>query len=148
MRALSNSKVYFFYEIPVSLPGRTRLKQFIADLFKAEGYKLDSLNYIFCSDKYLLNINRQYLAHDYYTDIITFELSTEDRPVQGEVYISIERVKENARIHESSRLVELYRIIFHGALHLCGYSDKTKSQKATMRAKEDEYLRKYLKRST
>lgn len=148
MRARSKSKVYFFYEARVSLTDRTRLKEFVAGIFKREGYGLESLNYIFCSDEYLLNINRQYLHHDFYTDIVTFELNTPEQPVQGEIYISIDRVAENALTHGSSRLAELHRVIFHGALHLCGYSDKTKAEKTAMRAKEDEYLAKYQKRST
>ena len=148
MRARSKSKVYFFYEVPVSLPDRTRLEEFVAGIFKREGYKLESLNYIFCSDEYLLNINRQYLHHDYYTDIVTFELNPAGEPVQGEIYISIDRVAENALTHGFSRQTELHRVVLHGALHLCGYRDKTKAQKSVMRAKEDEYLRRYQKRST
>lgn len=107
---------------------------------------LASLNYIFCTDKRLLEINRQYLKHDFYTDIITFPLSAPKMPVEAEIYISIDRVRENAKTLDVSFKTELHRVIFHGALHLCGYGDKTKGEKEKMRGKEDKYLQKYLKR--
>ena len=107
--------------------------------------KLDALRYIFCSDKYLLEINRQYLNHDYYTDIITFNLSNHPEAVQGEIYISIDRVKDNARQFNASFTQELHRVIFHGALHLCGYKDKTAKEEKLMREKEDQYLALYFK---
>src|SRR5262245_54377015 len=124
MSSSSKSKIYFFFQTPVSLRDRTKLKTFIAGIFKKEKRRLAYLNYIFCTDKQLLEINRQYLKHDFYTDIITFELSEKDQPVQGEVYISIDRVKDNALNLDERVNKELHRVIFHGALHLCGYSDK------------------------
>ena len=102
------------------------------------------MNYIFCNDKRLLDINQQYLKHDYYTDIITFNLSEEDNKITGEIYISVDRVKENAELLGLSTAAELHRVIFHGALHLCGYKDKTSGEKVKMRGKEDYYLFKYL----
>ncbi|WP_276504150.1 rRNA maturation RNase YbeY [Terrimonas pollutisoli] len=141
MRSSTESKIYFFFQTPVSLlRHRTRLKKFLETLFNKEKKSLQSLNYIFCTDKQLLEINRQYLQHDYYTDIITFELSAKEMPVEGEVYISIDRIRDNAQSHHEPVYIELHRVIFHGALHLCGYKDKTRQQSATMRRKENEYL--------
>ncbi|MES2850527.1 MAG: rRNA maturation RNase YbeY [Bacteroidota bacterium] len=119
---------------------RTKLKSFIQDLFKNEGEVLDELSYVFCSDEYLLNINRQFLNHDYYTDIITFDISETKREVKGEIYISVDRVKDNAKELKQPIQKELLRVIFHGALHLCGYKDKTESQQTQMRSKENYYL--------
>ena len=104
-----------------------------------ERKKLASINYIFCSDKKLLEINQQFLHHDYYTDIITFDLSESDY-TQAEIYISIDRVKENAQTETVSFKSELHRVIFHGALHLCGYKDKSKAEVFKMREKEAFYL--------
>ena len=97
------------------------------------------LNFIFCSDEYLLQINRQYLQHDYYTDIITFDYSQKNL-VSGDIYISIDRVKDNAATYKVSFQNELLRVIIHGVLHLCGYKDKTKADAGLMRKKEDYYL--------
>ena len=132
-------------EVPVPfLKDRTYLKKFLTALFNKERKGLRSLDYIFCSDAFLLNINREYLQHDYYTDIITFELSS-DKNTEGEVYISIDRVKENASLYSSSLSDELRRVIFHGALHLCGYKDKTSWEKEEMRSMEQYYLDLYRK---
>jgi len=122
---------------------RTQLKTFLATLFKREKKALEELNYIFCTDEYLLEINRSFLQHDYYTDIISFELAEKKQPSQGEIYISIDRVKENAREIGESFQRELHRVIFHGALHLCGYRDKSTKETTLMRAKENEYLDLY-----
>lgn len=145
MPPLAKPTIYFFYEIKFNLKDRTYLKGFINSIFKKEGKRLKSLNYIFCSDNRLLEINKSYLNHDYYTDIITFELSPKNHPVEGEVYISIERVRENAGDLSELFSRELLRVIFHGALHLCGYGDKTDREKDKMREKEEFYLMKYLK---
>ncbi|MER3465199.1 MAG: rRNA maturation RNase YbeY [Chitinophagaceae bacterium] len=126
-----------------SLTRRTALKQFIEKLFKREGYKVDSVNYIFCSDEYLLSINQTYLKHDTYTDIVTFPLSEPGKPISSDIFISIERVRENAKTFQTIFSKELHRVIFHGALHLCGYKDKTNAQAQEMRAKEEEYLNRY-----
>jgi rRNA maturation RNase YbeY len=130
----------------LSLPAKTALKVFIESLFKKEKTPLAAINYIFCSDKYLLSINQQFLNHDYYTDIITFGLHDKGSPVVAEVYISTDRVKDNAKTHGTTYSNEMLRVLFHGALHLCGYKDKTKANIATMRAKEDEYLKRYMKK--
>jgi probable rRNA maturation factor len=137
---------FFFPEKKVpALKERTRLKGFINKLFQKEGFKLNSLNYIFCSDDYLLTLNQQHLQHDYYTDILTFDLSHTKKEIEGEIYISIDRVRDNAENHDKTFNNELHRVIFHGALHLCGYKDKTKEQEKKMRGKEDEWLALYFK---
>jgi probable rRNA maturation factor len=124
-----------------TLTNRRALKSFINQLFKKEGYTLDSLDYIFCSDEYLLKINQDFLKHDDYTDIITFDLSESDEVI-GEIYISIDRIKENSLTHNTSFTNELHRVIIHGALHLCGYKDKSKVDKADMTKRENYYLLK------
>ncbi|HRO44487.1 rRNA maturation RNase YbeY [Agriterribacter sp.] len=136
---------YFPYR-QFALKSRKDLKIFIRNIFKAEKKKMVSLQCIFCSDAYLLAINRQYLQHDYYTDIITFNLGTENN-IEGEIYISIERVKENARLMHTSFKEEIHRVIFHGILHLCGHKDKLKSEKEDMRRKEDRLLQLYFNKN-
>ncbi len=138
--------VHFFYiGDRFGFRSRNKLKFFLHTLFKREGRRLDSLTYIFCTDDYLLDINRRYLKHDYYTDIITFDLSIAPDAISGEIYISTDRVRDNAYALNQSFTAELHRVIFHGALHLCGYSDKTKMNQKIMRSKEDEYLKLYFK---
>ena len=136
--------VQFFFQQPVpSLRQRAQLKVFLAGIFKKEKQPLGMLTYIFCSDEELLDINRQFLQHDYYTDIITFNLAGNDQPVQGEIYISVDRVKDNTAMMGTSFKEEIHRVIFHGALHLCGYKDKSKADITVMRKKEDQYLTTY-----
>ena len=140
----THSKVHFhFLEGSNSLSQRTTLKSFVAALFKKEARKLKEIHYIFCSDAYLLEINRQYLKHNYYTDIITFDLSEPNQPINAEIYISVDRVKDNARQFSTSFKRELHRVIFHGALHLCGYKDKKAEDQEIMRRMEDKYLTLY-----
>jgi rRNA maturation RNase YbeY len=122
---------------------RTRLKRFLVALFKRERKPLAELQYIFCSDPYLLDINRQFLHHDFYTDIITFNLAEKGQPTQGEIYISVDRVRDNAQNFDSSLKRELHRVIFHGALHLCGFKDKTPKEELEMRKMEEKYLALY-----
>lgn len=136
--------INFHFLTPASLTNRTALKSFIINLFKKEGKRLETLNYIFCSDEYLLHYNIQYLNHNTLTDIITFSLEEPGAPIIGDIYISIDRVKENATTHQTSFKKELHRVIFHGALHLCGFKDKNKKDQSTMRFKEDYYLNKFL----
>lgn len=139
--------IYFSaHEVKVGLKNRTRLKAFITELFRREEQGLTNLQYVFCTDEYLLQINQEFLQHDTYTDIVTFELSANPEVTEGEIYISIDRVKENAENFGVSENYELHRVIFHGALHLCGYKDKTKKDEALMREKEDEYLQLYFER--
>lgn len=131
------------HEVKLQLKERTRLKAFLKELFKREGQGLRSLHYIFCSDEYLLTINQEFLQHDTYTDIVTFELSDNPDITEGEIYISIDRVQENAKKFAVTENYELHRVIFHGALHLSGYRDKSRKESALMREKEDENLRLY-----
>ena len=113
-------------------------------MFVQEGKLLNSMNIILCSDAYLLEVNQQHLQHDFYTDIITFDLSeNKPGPITAELYISIDRVKENASLFNTNLSNELYRVIFHGALHLCGYGDKSKKDIVIMRAKEEQYIEMY-----
>ena len=121
------------------------MKSFIVKLFSKEKVALENLTYVFCSDAFLLQVNNDFLQHDYYTDIITFGLSDKGMPVEAEIYISIDRVKDNAKTLGVPFSDEVCRVVFHGALHLCGYKDKKKSEIAVMRDKEDQYLRLYKK---
>lgn len=111
---------------------------------KAQHKEVGSINIIFCSDQYLLSINKSYLGHDYFTDIITFDLTEKkNSAIQAEIYISLDRVKENAKLHQASVHTELHRVLFHGFLHLLGFKDKSKSQKDSMRKAEDKMLKQY-----
>jgi rRNA maturation RNase YbeY len=109
----------------------------IADSYR---FKIDSINYIFCSDDYLLDINKTYLAHDYYTDIITFDNSEEDGVIESDIFISIDRVEENEIEHNVPRGTEILRVMAHGLLHLCGLKDKNETESKTMRAAEEKCL--------
>lgn len=140
---INTASIDFYFLEPVTLKNRLLLKEFLRKLFKREGMPMDALRFIFCSDDYLLEINKQYLQHDYYTDIITFNLAAPKAPVNGEIYISIDRVKDNASQFNSTLTDELHRVIFHGALHLCGYKDKTKREESLMRSKETENIARY-----
>ena len=128
-----------------SLRSRTQLKAFINKQCLKEGVQIETLQYVFCSDKFLLDINKKYLNHNFYTDIISFDLSDQKGRLIGDVYISIDRVKENAKTEGNLYTHELLRVIFHGALHFCGYKDKKPADVKTMRAMEDKWLEAYLK---
>jgi rRNA maturation RNase YbeY len=138
------NKIQFFNNnTKFTLGERTRLKAYIRQLFKKHKTSLDALTYIFCSDEYLLAINQQFLKHDFYTDIISFDISAANNAVTGEIYISIDRVRENAKIHNASFKEELHRVIFHGALHLCGFKDKSVKHQKEMRRQENLALSFY-----
>jgi rRNA maturation RNase YbeY len=128
-----------------SLRFRTKLKAFISKQCQKEGIRIEALQYVFCSDAYLLDINKRFLNHDFYTDIISFDLSEKRGSLVGDVYISIERVKENAKTEGNLYMHELLRVIFHGALHFCGYKDKKSADVRVMRSMEDKWLKAYLK---
>ena len=132
----------FEEDISYKIKNKLAVRQWVAETVQAEGYKLTELSYIFCSDEYLLQINRQYLDHDTYTDIITFDNSTRDKVVVGDIFISIERIRENALKFNIAEADELHRVIIHGVLHLLGYKDKTPADKKKMTLKEDSYLNK------
>lgn len=125
-------------------PNRNALKSFLITQLKREGRKVDAINYIFCNDEYLLQINQSYLHHDTYTDIVTFELSEKGQPLLADIYISISRVKENAFRFNQSFQAELHRVIFHGVLHLVGFTDKTDRDAMGMRASENLWMQRYL----
>ena len=127
----------------VNLKNRSSVKWLINCLFEEEKVALKRIDYIFCSDMYLLKVNRKYLNHNTFTDVITFPLSDKNEPVTGEIYVSIDRVKENAKIYDVSYQNELLRVLIHGALHLCGYNDTTDFKKQEMRSKENFYLKKF-----
>jgi rRNA maturation RNase YbeY len=128
-----------------SLRSRTELKTFINKQCLKEGVQIETLQYVFCSDAFLLDINKRYLNHNFYTDIISFDLSDQKGQLIGDVYISIDRVKENAKTEGSLYTHELLRVIFHGALHFCGYKDKKPADAKQMRSMEDKWLKAYLK---
>jgi len=133
---------FFEEDINYKLKNKIRVKQWINSTIRAEGFKLSELAYVFCSDAYLLKINQQYLDHDTYTDIITFDNSERDDVVLGDIFISIDRIRENAAKFNVSENTELHRVIVHGVLHLLGYKDKTATDKQKMTEKEDFYLGK------
>jgi rRNA maturation RNase YbeY len=135
------AQISFFSEgVTFKLPHPRKSANWIKETIKKEKRKLESLNFIFCSDDYLREINIQYLNHKTYTDIITFDQSEEAKTIQGDIFISIHRVKENASKFEVEFDEEIHRVIIHGVLHLIGYGDKDLSAKTLMRKKEDAYL--------
>lgn len=138
---MPDSSIFYFsedveYEHISIIPSNLMIYQ-VAD---KEKVKVDFLNYIFCSDPYLLDINKKYLAHDYFTDIITFESSEEEGVISGDIFISVDRAKENAKEYKVSLEEEIQRLIIHGLLHLIGYKDGSDEEKLIMRKKEDYYL--------
>lgn len=131
---------FFTEDIAHKLASSTKTKQWIKSIIEAEGFTLGAVNYVLCSDEYLLEMNRQYLDHDYYTDILTFDNSESDTEIEGDIFISLERVHENAGSESTAPDEELRRVLAHGILHLCGYDDHAAEEKANMRKKEDYYL--------
>jgi rRNA maturation RNase YbeY len=124
-----------------------QLKLFIKSLIEAEGFLPGDIAIVLCSDDYLLKVNQDFLNHDYYTDIITFDYC-EDGIVNGDLLISLDRVSENSELEKTTVKDELHRVIFHGVLHLCGYKDKTKKDIELMRFKESYYLNLFVPRET
>ena len=123
-----------------SLFDKSLIRDWLSEIILKEGKNPGDLNLIFCNDDYLLEINRNYLKHDYYTDIITFSTSHISAIISGDIYISIDRVKENAKNNNEIFEMELARVLAHGLLHLLGYDDNTNEQVKQMRTKEDIYL--------
>ena len=134
---------FYFLDRSLALKERTRLKRFIENIFVLEKKRLGNLSYIFCSDEHLITINRDFLKHDFYTDVITFDLGSSKNEIEGEVYLSVDRIRDNAKQLEVSFKEELHRVIFHGILHLCGYKDKKREDIIIMREMEEKYLKKY-----
>lgn len=133
---------FFSEDISFSLKKKGLIRDWIKQTILDESYKLRELNFIFCSDQYLLSINQQFLKHDTFTDIITFDNSDEKGFIVGDIFISIDRIKENSNNFKTSFEDELQRVMIHGTLHLLGYPDKGKEAKAIMTQKEDFYLAK------
>ncbi|WP_033563528.1 rRNA maturation RNase YbeY [Sphingobacterium sp. SYP-B4668] len=136
------SNINFFAEETDFKPKeKQKIRQWVLETVKSEGYKrIAELNFIFCSDAYLLEINKQYLHHDTFTDIVTFDSSEDEQVIAGDIFISIERIHENAAKFKVTERDELHRVIIHGVLHLCGYPDKKVEDKKLMTSKEDLYL--------
>jgi probable rRNA maturation factor len=139
-------RVQFHFLLPFSLRDRRALKAFIIRIFQKEQRILESVEIIFCNDARLLSLNRQFLKHDFYTDILSFPLSAPGDPLIAEIYVSVDRVRENAKSLHISFKEEIHRVIFHGILHFCGYKDKSDAQIKEIRAKESKYLKAYFKR--
>ncbi len=131
----------FHCEIKFMLKNQRALQKWIEDVIISENKELGDINYVFCSDEYLLERNIKFLNHDSLTDIITFNYCEGDI-ISSDIMISIDRIKENSIIFENSFSKELHRVMIHGVLHLIGYNDKTKKEKQTMREREDFYLKK------
>ena len=132
---------FFNADVAYTVKNKTILRSWISAVIKKEGYSLDNLSIIFCSDEYLYKMNVEYLKHDTYTDIITFDLSTVKKQINGELYISIDRVRENAKSNLVPISNELHRVMIHGTLHLCGYKDKSPQSKKLMTSRENESLK-------
>ena len=132
---------FFNEDVNYTLKDKTKIKNWLNSVIKAENKELDALNFIFCSDEHLYQMNVKYLNHDTYTDVITFDNSEpKSNLITGDIFISIDRVKDNAKQFNSTTHKELCRVLVHGTLHLAGYFDKTKKQKEEMTQKEDFYL--------
>jgi rRNA maturation RNase YbeY len=130
-----------------SFVSKKDLKEAVKNLVLNEGKVLKDLSLVFTDDDYLLEVNKQYLNHDYFTDVITFDYSSFPE-VSGDVMISLDRVKDNAQSLNHSFELEFYRVVFHGVLHLCGYKDKSEADVKEMRAREDFYINRFVSRET
>lgn len=133
--------IQFFYE-NLAESVKTDYTKWLEEIILSEEKKLGDINYIFCDDDYLLKINQDYLQHDYYTDIITFD-SVKGKTISGEIFVSLQRISDNASTLSKNYEEELRRVLAHGILHLCGYKDKSEQQEQEMRSKEDFYIAKY-----
>ncbi|MBQ3657284.1 MAG: rRNA maturation RNase YbeY [Bacteroidales bacterium] len=133
-----------FEDVQFDLPDQTKLVGWIKSAIESEGKQLGDISYIFCSDEYLWNMNKQFLNHDYYTDIITFDYVKKD-VVSGDLFISYDRIKDNAEKFNVLRETELLRVMIHGVLHLVGYDDLTDEDEKEIHSREDFYLNKWEK---
>lgn len=134
--------ISFNYELEFQLENEEQYSSWISNVISSENKKEGDINYIFCDDEYILEINKQYLDHDYYTDIISFDYSVGNE-LHGDIFVSIERVRENAIEFEVTFDEELKRVLAHGVLHYCGYKDKTEEEELIMRFKEDEKIKMF-----
>jgi len=134
--------ISFNYELEFQLENEELFSSWISNVISSENKKEGDINYIFCDDEYILEINKQYLDHDYYTDIISFDYSVGNE-LYGDIFVSIERVRENAVEFDVTFDEELKRVLAHGVLHYCGYKDKTEEEELIMRSKEDEKIKMF-----
>lgn len=138
-----DSTICFYNEdVIYRLLYKEKIRLWLIAVIRQEKKQMGDISFVFCSDEYLLEINRQYLSADYLTDVITFDFTEENR-ISGDIFISVDRVKENAKQYKQKYYQEMLRIILHGILHLCGYKDKTDKEEKQMREKEDYYLLKF-----
>ena len=134
--------IQFFFENIAEIPLQPNTSQWLENIIISEGKKLGEINYIFCDDEYLLKVNQDFLAHDYYTDIITFDY-VKGKTISGDIFVSLPRIFDNASTLSKNFEDEFHRVLAHGILHLCGYKDKTEAEEKEMRSKEDFYLSLY-----
>ncbi|MCW4451668.1 rRNA maturation RNase YbeY [Kaistella sp. BT6-1-3] len=133
--------IQFFFEDIDKIEIEANLSNSLENIILSEGKKPGEINYIFCDDEYLLQVNREYLKHDYYTDVITFDY-VKGKTISGDIFVSLPRIFDNAQTLSKDFESEFFRVLAHGLLHLCGYKDKTEEEIAEMRSKEDYYLNK------
>lgn len=139
MTSSNKSSVQFHSQLDdFKLKNKTLIKKTLLELAQKEDARVGTINYIFCSDEYVLELNKTYLDHDYYTDILSFPMNAE--PLEGDIFISVERVKENAATFNTDFTTELYRVIAHGLLHFLGYDDHSEENIRMMREKENEFI--------
>lgn len=134
--------IHYFFENTEEIELPKNVTSWIEELIEEEEKKLGDITYIFCDDEYLLEINKQYLQHDYYTDIITFDY-VKGKIISGDIFVSLQRISDNSSTLAIPFEKELLRVTAHGVLHLCGYNDKTEEEEKLMRSKENYYLEKY-----
>lgn len=142
LEPLLDNILFFAEETEIPQIDQSKISNWLKTAIQTEGSTYNSINIIFCSDDFLLRLNKEHLNHDYFTDIITFQY--EQDPIEGELYISVDRVKENAEELSIPASYELHRVIIHGVLHMLGYGDKTDAEKTLIRQKEDYYLKELL----
>jgi probable rRNA maturation factor len=139
---MKETQIFFFKEgIKFRLSDQDKLREWISKGVRKEKYSISNINFIFCTDVYLRKINKKYLGHDYFTDIVTFDNSVESKMIEGDIFISIDRIKKNSIAYQTSFRDELHRVLAHGVLHLLGYGDKNISEKAEMKKMEDLWLK-------
>ena len=134
--------IQFFFENIDEIPISTATISWLEDVIKTENKKLGEINYILCDDEYLLKVNQDFLDHDYYTDIITFDY-VKGKTISGDIFVSLPRILDNASTLSQNFESEFNRVLAHGILHLCGYKDKTEEEQTQMRAKEDFYINQF-----
>lgn|SRR5690606_13070612 len=134
--------IYFNYETSFELGDEPRYERWIGEIIKSEGKSEGEISYVFCDDEYLLKVNQEYLEHDYYTDIISFDYSVGNQ-LNGDIFISVERIQDNATEFGVTFHEELLRVMSHGILHYCGYKDKSDEEADEMRRKEEEKIKMF-----